>query len=118
METSITIYEANKQLMKNEHPIDPINFNRKIIEIEKTLGYNKYYMLLCHDRRDYSVFHITNKEDFAKKFKITLQNRGIVLRVDAVENEKNAYQIWIRDTETNENYLYFFFDYSFGIIEA
>ena len=58
-----SLYELNKSLIKaNVSPLteEELAGKRQIILdfIEKT-----YYMLLCHDRRDYTVFRITNSKE-------------------------------------------------------
>ena len=46
----------------------------------------------------------------------TLVNRGQVLSID--KQEDGNYEIWIRDPKTKENFVYYLFDYSYGIIKA
>lgn len=119
-----TLYDFNKEAMKNEKPLDPIMFNTKtkkvaeeIWELMENCG-NQYWMLLCHDRRDYTLFNILGAVDadpIVKELRPTLLNRGQVLSIDKQPND--AWEIWIRDVETEENFAYYLFQYDQGVIE-
>lgn len=121
MDSDLTYYDVNKQLMQNERPLDPIELNLKAIEVKKALfkrGVPNYLMLLCHDRRDYTVFEFKNCDDvalgrFEKDFKECLTNRGTILTIE--ETEDGAWEIWIRDS-SNDNFCYYLFDYSSAVL--
>lgn len=118
LNTDITLYDINKNAMGQEKPLDPIEFNsvtKKTVELMDKSG-KKFWMLLCNERKDYTVFIILTKEGILNEFRPTLQNRGMLLSIDPLEN--GAFEIWIRDPETKENFLYYLFDYTYGIIEA
>lgn len=113
------LYDFNKNAMGQLKPLDPIEFNLKAKEVGNDIisANSKYWMLLCHERRDYTVFHITGGIDsFVKEFCPTLLNRGKVVSID--KQEDGNYEIWIRDSLTSENFAYYLFDYSFGIVEV
>ena len=61
------------------------------------------------------MFSLT-KEGTIKELIPTLTNRGQVLSIDK-QNDGN-YEIWIKDFNTKENFVYYLFDYTFGIIKA
>lgn len=119
-----TLYDFNKEAMKNEKPLDPIMFNTKtqkvaeeIWELMEDCG-DQYWMLLCHDRRDYTLFNILGAVDadpIVKELRPTLLNRGQVISID--KQPDGAWEIWIRDIETNENFAYYLFQYDNGVIE-
>lgn len=112
------LYDFNKQAMNNEHPLDPIEFNIKTNNLISDI-YNrksKFWMLLNNERKDYTVFIVLTEAGTLDEFRETLQNRGEILSID--KQEDNNYEIWIRDIITKENFVYYFFDYSFGIIKA
>ncbi len=119
-----TLYDFNKEAMKNEKPLDPIMFNTKtqkvaeeIWELMEDCG-DQYWMLLCHDRRDYTLFNILGAVDadpIVKELRPTLLNRGYVLSID--KQPDDAWEIWIRDVETEENFAYYLFQYDQGVIE-
>ena len=118
------LYDINKELMKNEKPLDPILFNTEIRKISRKMYDNceqnnqHYWMLLCHDRRDFTLFNIIASEyiaDIEEELKPTLLNRGQVISIDRQNNE--VWEIWIRDAETAENFAYYLFKYDNGVIE-
>lgn len=111
------LYDFNKQAMSNEKPLDIIAFNRKTSDlINDIINKSKYWMLLNNERKDYTVFILLTKEGSLQELRPTLLNRGEILSID--KQEDGNYEIWIRDKETKENFVYYLFDYSFGIIEA
>lgn len=113
---SITLYDFSKQIANQEEPMDPILFNRKILEIAKDFISHKYSMLLCNDRRDFTIFNIIEEDEikFVRELTTTLKNRGNILFMDRQEN--GSWEIWIRDD--GENYAYYLFDYTQGIVEV
>lgn len=118
------LYDFNKEAMKNEKPLDPVQFNLKTNEISDVMlhdaeDYDKHYwMLLCHERRDYTLFNVIAAEDnefIVKEIRPTLLNRGQILAID--KQPDGAWEIWIRDSETEENFVYYLFQYNNGVIE-
>ena len=115
---TMSLYEYSKQVVANEVPMDPILFNQKMIEVSMDMVEHTYMMLLCHDRRDYTIFHIANadKKIAAKEISETLYNRGKILLVD--KQKDGSWEIWIRDSLTNENFAYYLFPYDNGVVEV
>ena len=117
LDLGVTLYDLNKQAMSKEPPLDVIAFNVKMVEVAKKLATKKYWMLLCNERKDYSVFKI-DKPDKTRKLidevSVTLHNRGEILSID--EQEDGNFEIWIKDFSTREAFAYYLFDYTFGII--
>ena len=70
----MSLYEYSKQVVANEVPMDPILFNKKMIEVSTDMVEHIYMMLLCHDPRDYTIVHITSagKKIAAKEISDTL----------------------------------------------
>ena len=115
------LYDFNKQAMKQEKPLDIIALNIALEKLSKDLYERSvqgkvYWMLLSNERKDYTVFIILTEKGFLNELLPTLQNRGQVLSID--KQDDGNYEIWIRDPETEENFVYYLFDYSFGIIKA
>ena len=115
---TMSLYEYSKQVVANEVPMDPILFNQKMIEVSMDMVEHTYMMLLCHDRRDYTIFHIANadKKIAAKEISETLHNRGKILLVD--KQKDGSWEIWIRDSLTDENFAYYLFPYDNGVVEV
>lgn len=111
------LYDINKQLMEKEKPLDPILLNKKIKDIFTYIDI--YAMLLCRERNDYTIFHYNDdipSEKGIQEIKETLQNRGEILSIE--EQPDGTYEIWIRDFNTKENFVYYLFDYSNAIVEV
>ena len=115
---TMSLYEYSKQIVANEVPMDPILFNKKMIEVSMDMVEHTYMMLLCHDRRDYTIFHIANadKKIAANEISETLYNRGKILLVD--KQKDGSWEIWIRDSLTDENFAYYLFPYDDGVVEV
>jgi len=117
-DVKMTLYDVTKQLMANENPMDSIAFTRKITEIADDMAKKYCWMLLCRERNDYTVFLTDDAtvKSISKEMIPTLHNRGQVLIME--KQPDGAYEIWIRDPKTNENFVYYLFDYSKGIIKC
>lgn len=118
LDLGLNLYDMNKQAYSQEKPLDPLELNIATTKMIETIMETKkpYWMLLCRERNDYTVFIPLTKEGTIHELIPTLNNRGQVL--DIQKQEDGNYEIWIRDIETQENYCYYFFDYSFGVIQA
>jgi hypothetical protein len=116
----MTLYELNKENMKQIKPYDPIALNYKCKETTAEIWENNkptYWMLLCRERNDYTVFRITNNlNDFCLALVECLTNRGDVL--DITKQEDGNFEIWIKDTLLDECFVYYLFDYNEAIIEV
>lgn len=113
------LYEFNKVQMAQINPVDPIWFNKHCAEVANEMWDSKssYWMLLCRERNDYTIFYLEESEDELTKALIeTLNNRGMIL--DFTKQPDDNYEIWIRDFDTNENVVYYLFDYSNGVVEV
>lgn len=118
-EKETTIYEVNKQLKTKERILTDKEIKNKISNIvESYLGnWPKYLMLLSNENKDYTIFDFSKAilvDSFKKDLKEVLENRGLLLTFDKVEN--NAWEIWIRNKETLDNVVYYLFDYTNGVI--
>ena len=120
IDLGMNLYDFNKQAMSQIEALDPIEFNRITEEIADIMFSNKEkklaWMLLSNERKDYTVFIPLTKEGTLKELRPTLRNRGII--TDITKREDGNYEIWIRDPETKENFVYYLFDYTFGLIQA
>ena len=119
------LYEFNKNAMSQFEPMDAIKFNRMLNSVADTMidacdNCDKHYwMLLCHDRRDFTLFNIiaaSALNSIINEIKPTLINRGQILDIELQPD--GAYEIWIRDFDTKENFAYYLFPYDNGVIEV
>lgn len=91
---------------------------------------NEYFMMLCHDRRDYTVFVDSSKsaaEKLANELKECLLNRGKIFAIDKTE-DGIALEIWIQMTvekmqegivkEETEMFCYYLFPYDEAIVKV
>ena len=128
-----TLYDVNKDLVeKNVSTLTTEEIQNKkdmIIDFINNTG-NAYYMLLCNERKDYTIFHrkydntIEQFCDNAGVLEETLEkilldeclpNRGNTKSIELTEN-KDAVEIWI--SIDGESYCYYFFPYDAAIIEC
>ena len=116
-----TAYEINKNLVeKYEKELTTKKLQDKKTEIinfiQETKG--QYYMLLCNDKKDYTIFNILNKNNIEKMTNILvdecLVNRGIIKGIDLTK-DKCAIEIWL--SIENEAFCYYFFKYDDAVIE-
>lgn len=117
-----TLYDFNKQLMSQAKELRRIDFKDSLNQIKDFIKEkdNKYFMLLCKERSDYTVFVLFKNEDsdrqvFKKELSECLINRGQVLSIEKTK-DKQAYEIWIKIDE--EAFVYYLFPYDLGVIEV
>lgn len=124
--TNITLgnnYEINKQLVeKNLNELSQEQINEKKEKIANFIKEknNKYYMLLCNERKDYTVFTLTNKQE--KNIETSkvlvdecLMNRGKIKAIDKTKDNQ-AIEIWL--SMNKESFCYYFFPYDEAIVEV
>lgn len=118
-----TVYEANKQLIKQtEKPLTHLELPVKI-ELMRDFFEKKvkqYAMLLCHEQRDYTVFNL-NPESLVAPLTAAndvidcCSNRGKILSIENTE-DNFAIEIWLSIDE--EPYCYYLFPYDEAVIEC
>ena len=107
-----TLYDVNKSIINSMKKLSTEEIEEKTKEmitfIEQHL--DNYYMLLCRERNDYTIFHKTLKDNsvIIKELLECLDVRGAVKGFD-ITPDKYAYEIWITSEEENESYCYYFF---------
>lgn len=120
-----TVYDLNKQLVETaEKVISPYKLNEKKKIIKQFVRESKdtYFMLLCNERRDYTLFNMINDKEEDKLSELAnvfvdecLQNRGDIKGIDLTEN-KDAIEVWL--SIEGESYCYYFFPYNAGVVEV
>jgi len=119
------LYDMNKIAMKNEKALKPFEIKDKIREIVQYFDkYSfKYYMLLCREQYDFTLFNDTINKNwltdstFKQDLYECLTNRGEVLSIDPADG--NAFEIWLRilNGEDDNIFVYYLFPYDNGVIE-
>ena len=122
-----TQYEFSKDMVKQLPNLTEgqLNSKKEIVKNFLRKSLNNYYMLLCNEQKDYTVFRITNKEEKDRdeqKQEIVnilidecLPNRGGIRGIDLTE-QQDAVEIWLYIDE--EAYVYYFFPYDEAVIEV
>lgn len=111
------LYDINKQIMKQVTPVEKIKMFANIKNYFLSREH-KYYMMLCHERRDYTVFKMNSR--FSANKAITeldecFQCRGELCSAELDANE-NAIEIWLKIN--NEMFCYYLFPYDDAVIEV
>ena len=117
-----TLYSMNKQLMKDKNPMSPLEIIpiRSKVEDWFNMAIDNYAMLLCHDRHDFTIFHLYESQNMnppniaMKELFECLHNRGKILSIDKTED--NAWEIWLKIED--EPYCYYLFCYDDAVIEC
>lgn len=120
-----SLYDVNQQLIKQL----PCYSNKKLRQVldEVVRPYFEkqqatYYMLLCNDNHDYTVFCLRSDEAIEEASKAVydcIKNRGKAISINEAD-DKFALEIWIR-TLTCDGALdscYHLFPYDEAIIEV
>lgn len=131
-----TLYDLNKQIInQTENPMtdedlyDALDyivapFFKKNIEqrINKEDFDNCYFMLLCKEDNNYTLFNVRNYLDFQEpvlmacdELRICLKNRGKVYSIENTE-DNYAIEIWLKDADKGM-LCYYLFPYNEGVIE-
>lgn len=107
------LYELNKEAMKKVKPIDfaGLTTGKKVIKAMFAEKISRYFMMLCREKADYTVFEIpdmTYAGEMAQECIDCLKNRGTILSIERENPEVSAIEFWIRGLD-NENYMYMLF---------
>ena len=96
-----TLYDANKQLiLQSAKPLTHLELAPIQEKIDDWFNWiiDTYAMLLCHERRDYTVFHLYSTQNehpttvAAKELMGCLTDRGEILSIE--ETPDKAWEIW------------------------
>lgn len=116
------LYDMNKELIKkNGKALSLEELHKTIHEVIRPYleaGEAMYYMLLNHERRDYTVFRLkTTKPTVVTENDIydCLYNRGRTYSIEKVPDESGI-EIWLKSDD--EFYCYYLFPYDIGVLES
>ena len=111
-----TLYDMNKTLMeKEENKISKKDFLSRLKNVTDFFTKGEYFMLLCHEERDYTVFRLTTSSKgwlATEELKACLTNRGEVLSLDPTGD--GAFEIWIK--KPTGVFCYYLFPYDSAVI--
>ena len=116
------LYEMNQQIMDQSSPLNEQELEnaKKTVKAFFMDRYDKmYFMLLCKERSDYTVFSIASKLScgFAMNELMTLlQERGQILSIEKNSADDSSLEIWVKCSEDNKSHAYYLFDYDWGVI--
>lgn len=118
------LYDMNKQLMANEAEIAPevrTEKRKALIDWIKANYNEHYFMMLCHELRDYTVFRLRDTAPtigaictMADDVFECMKNRGTLLALDL--QDAGGWELWLR-TETGEIAAYYLFPYGSAVLE-
>ena len=118
-----TLYDVNKQIVAQEPAISEEHFNKAIKQLYDWFfaSRHNYYMLLCHELRDYTLFNFdaTSEKRAHKAAEATddvlecMTNRGQLISVEFQTD--GAWEIWMRNDEGC--FAYYLFPYDNAVIE-
>lgn len=120
--TAGSLYDMNKQLFKKIKAPSEESVSIELANIGAWFSSNlntKYYMLLCKERSDYTLFHLEdfNYDKATQELREVLEERGEIMGFDFVHGE-NAYQCWVREREDDHNvFMFMLFDADWMVID-
>lgn len=121
IDMNLNLYEYNKKGMDVYSPIDKEVLKercKKINEDKDDLSY--YYMLYNKESSDFTIFCIDDSgessqyENFSDVLYECLENRGDVIDITNVVDQKGVFEIWIR--RNKENFVYYLYPYDTAVI--
>ena len=104
--SGLTAYEVQQQQYEKVSPLDALDVLNRLNEVSgKMLDTDSaYFMLLCHELRDYTTFvltSITEQKNLKQVLLETCQNRGEIMDIYDSE-DGNGWNIWIKDRITGK----------------
>lgn len=129
-----TLYEVNKSIIENNIEAlteEEMQNKKQIVREFINETNNNYYMLLCNENKDYTIFHRNRKSKEGEFLDLSegyegeilenvlidecLVNRGKTKSISLTET-KDAIEIWI--SIDGDSYVFYFFPYDAAIIEC
>ena len=117
------LYDMNKQMMLQEPVLNSAMLETKQSEIMqwvRELAMQQYFMMLCNERRDYTIFRLKEQSPtigavttLAADVIDCLNNRGEIIGIDL--QEAGGWELWIRDN--GECFAYYLFPYGNAVLE-
>lgn len=127
-----SLYDLNKQVISQLPEMPQEQIQEQLIQIQKWFSNSKgkYFMLLCREKPDYTLFNFNGKEipdifpEFInkmskhaiKELEICIKNRGILMSINKAGGD--AWEIWIKDFFNKEIHMYMLFECDQMVIEV
>lgn len=114
-------YDIHKQLYKKMAMPTEDEIHSKLVSIGawfSTHPQNDYYMLMCREIYDFTVFHFNNMnyDQGMQEIKTTLNNRGQIIDI-TYSQENDSYECWIKSKD-GEVRMYLLFNCDFMVVEV
>ena len=114
-----TLYDFNRDLIKTMKNLSAEELQNKKDVIDSFIKNtnNQYYMLLCKEKSDYTIFRLCDSKEKLTDVLVDecLFNRGNIKVID-ITAKNDAIEIWIE--QEKEMFCYYFFPYDNAVIEC
>lgn len=106
-----TLYQTNCDIYKQLPPMPAEEFSRKTLNIGgwfSSRTKRKYFMFLCRELNDYTVFEFIdpNYNAATNEIRDLITSRGLPVLID-YNHEQDAYEVWIK--RKGEVHMYMLF---------
>ena len=115
-----TAYDVQKSTVSQLYPMTKSAINDALEKVKNMVAKtkNQYYMLLCREKADYTIFNIgthnvTAYDRLAMELKTCMKSRG---KAKVIDSNDEITQIWLQDGD--EVSLYYFFPANDNTIEC
>lgn len=117
-----TVYDLARAQLQDAAPLDEYEIRNLFSNIAAWFSVDitdQYYMLLCRELADYTVFNFLSMNYDKGKSELleVIQSRGSVIRVD-YNHEQKYFEIWVRYNKDHEPHMYAFFPCNDFVIEV
>lgn len=127
LDLNVNMYEFNK-INVAKMPVlktsSEIRGAKRVIKEFVNEKLAKYYMLLNHDNRYFTLFNFKDGVIFEEKVNTMandviecMENCGFGIVDISRDESEEALEVWAKDEENQTAYMYLLFPYDFGVIE-
>lgn len=120
----MTLYDINKLAHAQLPDMTQDAFRQAAANVWTALDKDtQYFMLLCREQNDYTVFSVPDLEENYDKLwneilDILTDCRGYIIKdIYPSEEENHNIEYWVQNPETKECFMYLLFSYDWGVIE-
>lgn len=114
---NMSLYDLNRSVIFNLPPQDESILNKNFKNIDSWFCKydNPWFMLMCKERSDFTIIHITNYSRTIQELKEILQERGTISSLQ-YNQDQDSWEIWVKDEK--EAYVFMLFEASWMIVEV